>query len=212
MKASSWVNSFLSGRAWTAPATIVSFALESEMFPSVDEAHSFVYRGLRQLLSSGAVTKDFRGHYRLVQDCGGLSAAEWDTCWMAVRYAVGGQSISTSLLPFELLSAYWRRWSVGEKARLLSILNDHLDSVRRLTGESEVCFGSPMFDHKQWELFRRTLDSGQHVEVSLTSGKVLTCVEYDGNYYPISGDLPWWTGQGFPCFRKDVIVGGGVQV
>lgn len=107
------------------------------MFPSVDEARSFVYRGLRQLLSSGVVVKDFRGHYRLVLDCGGLSAAEWDTCWMAVRYAVGGQSISTSLLPFELLSAYWRRWSVGEKARLLSILNDHLESVRRLTGKSE---------------------------------------------------------------------------
>lgn len=62
------------------------------------------------------------------------------------------------------------------------------------------------------ELFRCTLDSGQHVEVSLTLGKVLTSVEYDGNYYPISGDLPWWTGQGFPCLWKDVIVGGGVQV
>lgn len=54
----------------------MSFALESEMFPSVDEACSFVYRGFRQLLSSGVVTKDFRGRYRLVQDCDGLSAAE----------------------------------------------------------------------------------------------------------------------------------------
>lgn len=62
------------------------------------------------------------------------------------------------------------------------------------------------------ESFRRTLDSGQHVEVSLTSGKMLTCVEYNGNYYPISGDLPWWTGQGFPCLWKDIIVGGDVQV
>lgn len=206
MKASSWVNSFLSGREWTAPATIVSFTLESEIFSSIGEARSFVYRGLRQLLSAGVVAKDFRGYYRLVQDCGGLSAAEWTTCWMAVRYAVGGQSISTSLLPFELLSAYWRRWSVGEKARLLSILNDHLESVRRLTGKSEVYFGSPMFDHKQWELFRRTLDSGQHVEVSLTSGEVLTCVEYDGNYYPISGDQTWWVGCGFPRIKKEVIV------
>lgn len=176
------------------------------MFPSVDEARSFVYRGLRQLLSSGAVAKDFKGHYRLVQDCDGLSAAEWDTCWMAVRYAVGGQSISTSSLPFELLSAYWRRWSVGEKARLLSILNDHLESVRRLTGKSEVCFGDRIVDHKQWELFRRTLDSGQHIEVSLASGRVLLCVEYVGDYYPISGDQTWWVGRGFPRIEKGVIV------
>jgi hypothetical protein len=84
--------------------------------------------------------------------------------------------------------------------------------MQRLTGESEVYFGDRIVDHKQWELFRRTLDSGQHVEVSLTSGKVLSCVEYDGDYYPISGDLPWWTGQGFPCLRKGIIVGGGVQV
>lgn len=31
MKASSWVRSFLSGREWTAPATIVSFMLESDV-------------------------------------------------------------------------------------------------------------------------------------------------------------------------------------
>lgn len=57
MKASSWVRSFLGGREWTAPATIVSFALESEMFPSVDEAHTFVYRGLQQPLSSVEMCK-----------------------------------------------------------------------------------------------------------------------------------------------------------
>lgn len=55
-------------------------------------------------------------------------------------------------------------------------------------------------------LFCCTVDSGQHVEASLTSGRVLLCVGYGGDYYPISGDRTWWVGHGFPRIEKEVIV------
>lgn len=134
-----------------------------------------------------------------------LSSVEWATCWMAIKYAMNGRNISTSSLPKELLRAYYNRWEAGEKQKIVRILRDNLDDLKRSYGEDEAYFGDKKIDHPNWMRFLLTLDESTHKILTLKRRKKVECIEFEGVYYPVS-DGGWWTGCGALYVPKDAIV------
>lgn len=120
-----------------------------------------------------------------------LTSVEWDTCWMAIRYAMNRETIASASLPRELLRAYYDRWSDAQKRTIADNLRDHYEDFG--------CFGNKNIDHPDWMRFMLTLDPKAHCIVTATHGRkteTIECIEYDGKYYPISGSQKWWDGVG----------------
>lgn len=134
-----------------------------------------------------------------------LSEVEWDTCWMAIKYAMNGRNISTASLPNELLSAYYYRWSAGEKRQIVRTLYDNLDELKRIYGPDKAYFGDKNIDHPNWMRFLLTLDESTHKILTLKRRKKVECIEFEGVYYPVS-DGGWWVGCGALYVPKDAIV------
>lgn len=134
-----------------------------------------------------------------------LSEVEWDTCWMAIKYAMNGRNVSTASLPKELLRAYYNRWEAGEKQKIVRILRDNLDDLKRAYGEDKAYFGDKNIDHPNWMRFLLTLDENTHKILTLKRRKKVECIEFEGVYYPVS-DGGWWAGCGALYVPKDAIV------
>lgn len=71
-----------------------------------------------------------------------LSEIEWDTCWMAIRYAMNRQTASSASLPSQLIKAYGDRWTDLQKELILRDLKLHLI-------DNEY-FGNKEVDHPKW--------------------------------------------------------------
>lgn len=134
-----------------------------------------------------------------------LSSVEWDTCWMAIKYAMNGRNISTGALPSELLGAYYHRWTPGQKQTIARILQDNLDDMKRAYGEDKVYFGDKNIDHPKWMRFLLTLDESTHKILTLKRRKKVECIEFEGVYYPVS-DGGWWIGCSALYVPKSAIV------
>ena len=123
-----------------------------------------------------------------------LSAIEWTTCWMAIRYAMGRQSASSASLPTELLAAYYNRWNDDQRNMIIRDLREYLnDTTDSDTGES--CFGNKNIDHPIWMRFLLTLDEKEYKTVYCKWNGVSIkahCIEYMGKYYQIDGSRVWW--------------------
>lgn len=120
-----------------------------------------------------------------------LTAVEWDTCWMAIRYAMNRETIASASLPRELLRAYYDRWSDAQKRTIADDLHDHYEDFG--------CFGNKGIDHPEWMRFMLTLDQKEHCIVTASDGimtEKVECIEFEGKYYPISGAHKWWEGVG----------------
>ena len=58
-----------------------------------------------------------------------LSSIEWDTCWMAIRYAMNRRTAASASLPTELLAAYYDRWTDGQKEMIVRDLWENLENL-----------------------------------------------------------------------------------
>ena len=58
-----------------------------------------------------------------------LSTVEWDTCWMAIRYAMNRRTAASASLPTELLAAYYDRWTDGQKEMIVRDLWENLENL-----------------------------------------------------------------------------------
>lgn len=134
-----------------------------------------------------------------------LSEVEWDTCWMAIKYAMNGRNISTASLPKELLRAYYYRWSAGEQRQIVRTLRDNLDELKRIYGTDKAYFGDKNIDHPDWMRFLLTLDESTHKILTLKRRKKVEAIEFEGVYYPVS-DGGWWAGCGELYVPNDAIV------
>lgn len=130
-----------------------------------------------------------------------LSSVEWTTCWMAVRYAMGRQSIQSASLPRDLLRAYWKRWTNGQKEMIVRDLRDRLEDVKDWNGLNEGYFGDKNIDHPEWMKFMLTLDPTVHKQAKLIDGSIVPVFEYDGRFYP----LDWWVGPGIKYVDPNAI-------
>lgn len=130
-----------------------------------------------------------------------LTDIEWDTCWMAIRYAMGRMTISSATLPRDLCAAYFDRWSDNQKKAIVRDLRQHLQDVARWNGESSAFFGDKNIDHPEWMKFLLTLDSACHCRVVDDEGKEHIAIKFNGRYYP----LYWWKYTSGTFFNQDKI-------
>jgi len=99
-----------------------------------------------------------------------LSDVEWDTCWMAMRYAMNRQTIASASLPDQLIKAYFHRWSKPQKASIVRELKQNLDDF-------EHAFGNPQIDKPVWIKFMNALDESTHYKVILIDDTTCTAFE-----------------------------------
>ena len=107
-----------------------------------------------------------------------LSNVEWTTCWMAIRYSMNGQTISTATLPQDLIKAYWGRWSDGEKKTIAIDLERNQEMW-------ENAFGHPEIDRPQWIKFWKCCDVANHYKIKLIDGKEAIVFNANGRIYPL---------------------------
>lgn len=138
-----------------------------------------------------------------------LTSVEWDTCWMAIRYAMNRRTAASASLPTELLAAYYDRWTDGQKEIIVRDLRDNLEHLKSWNETDEAYFGDKNIDHPRWMRFLLTLDQKTHYMVTASDGKTteaVECIEFEGKYYPISGSRRWWEGAGELYVSNDCIV------
>lgn len=80
-----------------------------------------------------------------------LTDIEWDTCWMAIRYACGRKTIASAMLPRDLIDAYYHRWTDSQKQLIAKDLRSYL--------ETHEYFGSKNIDHPEWMHFLMLLEN-----------------------------------------------------
>lgn len=117
-----------------------------------------------------------------------LTDIEWDTCWMAIRYAMGRMTIASATLPRELCQAYFYRWSENQKTMIVRDLRQHLQDVARWNGDSSAHFGNKNIDHPEWMRFLLCLEEKSHITIKDTVGNTHKAFKFNGKLYP----LDWW--------------------
>ena len=134
-----------------------------------------------------------------------LTAVEWDTCWMAIRYAMNRRTAASASLPNELLAAYYDRWTDNQKEMIVRDLRENLENLKSWNEVEVAYFGDKNIDHPRWMRFLLTLDKSTHKILTLKRRKKVECIEFEGVYYPVS-DGGWWVGCGALYVPKDAIV------
>lgn len=107
-----------------------------------------------------------------------LSHLEWTTCWMAVRYAMGRQTIAAAMLPGEIIKEYYHRFSNIQKEMLIKELKRYVEENKH--------FGNLKIDNIHWLKFLSCLDISAHFNVLLKDDTTLLCFETLGVIYPLS--------------------------
>jgi len=107
-----------------------------------------------------------------------LSTIEWDTLWMAIRYAMGGQTIATASLPPEIIKAYYSRLSDNQKKRICEDLKRHFEQWGQ--------FGNPDIDNRIWLKFYHALNVDTHLIVTTIDGAEHVVFEVLGKIYPLA--------------------------
>lgn len=106
-----------------------------------------------------------------------LSDIEWTTCWMAIRYALGGQTIATGMLPAEIIRAYYKRFTPLQIEKLVRELNNYK--------QTWGTFGHKDIDNPHWQKFLSALNKAEHEEVELINGDKCTIFKVNGRMYPL---------------------------
>lgn len=115
-----------------------------------------------------------------------LTDTEWTLIWMAMRYAMGRETIATSSLPGEIAQAHYHQLSELQRRQLVAEMDRHEEEHIRYHGNGERAFGDPVMDAPQWKLFRAALDTEKHQVLSVPGVEgSITAFEYNGDFYPL---------------------------
>ncbi len=87
-----------------------------------------------------------------------LSSIEWNTCWMAIRYAMSRQTISSTSLPGELVESYYHRWTVDQKMIIAKDLRAEEARVAKVSDGRTKAFGNSRIDRPKWLKLWRACD------------------------------------------------------
>lgn len=130
-----------------------------------------------------------------------LTRIEWDTCWMAIRYAMGRKTIASATLPRELCQAYFYRWSDNQKTMIVRDLRQHLQDTARWNGDSTAYFGQKNIDHPEWMRFLLCLEEKSHITIKDNEGNTHKAFKFNGKIYP----LDWWKHNTETYFNPEMI-------
>lgn len=146
----------------------------SELMAQIEREHPSRKWTIKQIRNDALEADDMlKGRYMNTKD--ELSDIEWTTCWMAIRYATGRRSISASMLPMDLVQAYWHRWTDLQKKQIVEDLQKEFEGL-----------GDEAFGDYSWLKFWKALDETRHIVVETLDGKTHAVFEINGRLYPIS--------------------------
>ena len=111
-----------------------------------------------------------------------LTEIEWETCIMAIRYAMNRQTISSAMLPSQLVEAYWERWSDDQKQFIADDLQRKIDTQEALGLKS---FGNPGIDRIHWMRFMSACNLKNHCNVTDIEGHTHKCFKANDKIYPL---------------------------
>lgn len=112
-----------------------------------------------------------------------LSSIEWTTLWMAIRYAMNRETISSATLPELIIENYYNRLSDNQKK---SIVNDLRNNYKDF---GNTAFGNKLVDKPIWLKFWYALDSKYHYDVKLIDGSIVTVFDCLDRVIPLSSYL-----------------------
>lgn len=107
-----------------------------------------------------------------------LSSIEWDTLWMAIRYAMNGQTIATASLPPDIIKHYYHRLAEEQRKRIAEDLKRHFNQL--------AVFGDPQIDNKIWLKFYHALDVSKHKTAIGVDDTEYVVFEVLGVIYPLA--------------------------
>lgn len=110
-----------------------------------------------------------------------LTNIEWTTCWMAIRYAMGRQTISSSSLPTDLVKAYGMRWTANQMDKIYGDLSDHM--------KLHSAFGNKDVDDPEWTKFMNFLNYREYLDVVLVNGEEYRVFKNRDTYFLVDGYL-----------------------
>lgn len=107
-----------------------------------------------------------------------LTPIEWDTLWMAIRYAMNGQTIATASLPPDIIKAYYHRLTEEQKVRICEDLKRNIERWGK--------FGNPNIDDRIWMKFWYALDVTKHKEITAIDDTKHIVFEVLYRVYPLA--------------------------
>ena len=128
-----------------------------------------------------------------------LSSFEFMLTWMAVRYAMNGQTIASASLPKEIISNYYHRMSAEQKKSIVNDLKGYLNTQGH--------FGNKEIDNPIWMTFMNALDEENHFSVEFTNGEIIRCFKANDKLYSIEKyvEAPYRNITINPTFIKRVV-------
>jgi len=106
-----------------------------------------------------------------------LTNIEWITLWMALRYAMGRQTIASAMLPQEVVEAYFKRLTEPQKAMIARDLGEHFNE--------HGAFGNPSIDNIHWIKLMRACHKDSHITVTGIDGNDYVVFECLGQFIPM---------------------------
>lgn len=114
-----------------------------------------------------------------------VSDIEWDTCWMAIRYAMNRQTIASATLPTDLIKAYWHRWTDDQKRQIAKDLKQNEEYYSTLKITDEKAFGNENIDRPVWIKFMNACDIDNHHKGQLKDGSTYEMFQVHDKLYPL---------------------------
>lgn len=108
-----------------------------------------------------------------------LTDIEWTTCWMALRYAVNRQTIAASMLPTQVVRAYYNRMTYLQKHQIV----EDLKRQNQMWGDK--AFGDPKIDKNTWLKFWKAMQTDSHRNIYLKDGSVHKSFCFNGTWFPL---------------------------
>lgn len=105
-----------------------------------------------------------------------LSETEWTLIWMAIRYAMNRETISSATLPEQIIRAFYGRLTSLQKQAICKDLQENFERFEK--------FGNPKIDHRHWMKFWKCLDTTSHIKVK-REGRDFLCFQVGEKFYPL---------------------------
>jgi hypothetical protein len=125
-----------------------------------------------------------------------LSEFEHTLLWMAMRYAVGRSSITSAMLPGDIIQNWGDRLTEKDRRLMFGDIIDSLIDSLRFSVHSQDPFIEDI-DKNEWIRFASWLDETNHyVVIAGDAREEVRCFAFNGRYYPIKG-IQWWVSPEF---------------
>jgi hypothetical protein len=109
-----------------------------------------------------------------------LSDFYWTLLWMAIRYAMNRQTISSVTLPKDIIRNCYYQLSTHQKEQIVKELRKNDEGYKSLG------FGNENVERPTWLKFMNALNEPSHYECLLIDGSKEIVFESEGRIYSLS--------------------------